>query len=55
MLPERLRRALAVTLPGLDAQLQMAPRLKTGLEPRAASENLRPAAALLLIYPHAGQ
>jgi 8-oxo-dGTP pyrophosphatase MutT (NUDIX family) len=52
MFPDTLRRVLAGPLPGLDAQLRMAPRFKTGPEPRIASEDLRPAAALLLIYPH---
>jgi len=32
----------------------MAPRLRSGLEPGADLEALRPAAALLLIYPHEG-
>ena len=52
MLPDRLRRRLASPLPGLDAQLRMAPRPRfmqaAGLDMSA----LRPAAALLLIYPH---
>jgi 8-oxo-dGTP pyrophosphatase MutT (NUDIX family) len=52
---DTLRRALAGPLPGLDAQLRMAPRFKTGTEPRLLSDDLRPAAALLLIYPHADE
>jgi 8-oxo-dGTP pyrophosphatase MutT (NUDIX family) len=52
--PEILRQRLAAPLPGLDAQLRMAPRPRTGpLEP-IESETLRPAAGLLLIYPHEG-
>src|ERR1043166_2036421 len=50
-LPERLRERLALPLPGRDAQIRMAP------QPRAwpADETpLRPAAALLVIYPHEG-
>jgi 8-oxo-dGTP pyrophosphatase MutT (NUDIX family) len=35
--------------------LRMAPRLKTGVEPRLQLEDMRPAAALLLIYPHEGE
>jgi 8-oxo-dGTP pyrophosphatase MutT (NUDIX family) len=49
-LPDALRRRLSEPLPGLEAQLRMAPRPlmrpDPGLEP-----GLRPAAALLLIYP----
>ena len=51
-LPDALRRALAGPLPGLDAQLRMAPRFRSGLIPERASDGLRPAAALLLVYPH---
>ena len=54
-LPRALKRALAAPLPGLDAQLRMAPRFGAGPEPRMLREGLRPAAALLLLYPHAGQ
>ncbi|MSO29370.1 MAG: CoA pyrophosphatase [Acidobacteria bacterium] len=52
-LPDALRRALAGPLPGLDAQLRMAPRFR----PQPADlelDNLRSAAALLLVYPHNG-
>jgi 8-oxo-dGTP pyrophosphatase MutT (NUDIX family) len=51
---ETLRRRLAGRLPGLDAQLRMAPRPRSGPEPGPALEALRPAAALLLVYPHRG-
>ncbi|MGH9203026.1 MAG: NUDIX hydrolase [Vicinamibacterales bacterium] len=54
-LPETLRWALLGSLPGLDAQLRMAPRPRAGVEPRVALEDLRPAAALLLVYPHESQ
>src|SRR4029078_905050 len=50
--PDELRRRLAQPLPGLAAQLRMAP------DPRMWPEDgatLRPAAALLLIYPNGGQ
>ena len=47
-----LRRRLAEPLPGLAAQLRMAPDPRTWPEEGAA---LRPAAALLLIYPHHDQ
>jgi 8-oxo-dGTP pyrophosphatase MutT (NUDIX family) len=49
-----LRRRLAASLPGVDAQLRMAPRLRAGPEPDVPLDALRPAAALLLVYPHAG-
>jgi 8-oxo-dGTP pyrophosphatase MutT (NUDIX family) len=54
-LPGALKRALAAPLPGLDAQLRMAPRFGEGPEPRMLPDGLRHAAALLLLYPHAGQ
>jgi len=49
-----LRRRLSLPLPGLDAQLRMAPRPRAGPDPALALDDLRPAAALLLIYPHEG-
>jgi 8-oxo-dGTP pyrophosphatase MutT (NUDIX family) len=51
-LPEALRRRLSEPLPGLDAQLRMAPRPLMHPD-RSLESGLRPAAALLLIYPHA--
>ena len=54
-LPGALKRALAAPLPGLEAQLRMAPRFGEGPEPRMLRAGLRQAAALLLLYPHAGQ
>jgi 8-oxo-dGTP pyrophosphatase MutT (NUDIX family) len=50
-LPRELKRALAAPLPGLDAQLRMAPRFRDGIEPRSDRDGLRHAAALLLVYP----
>lgn len=50
-LPDVLRRALAGPLPGLDAQLRMAPRFAGVPPPRVAEPDFRPAAALLLLYP----
>ena len=51
-LPDDLRRRIAEPLPGLAAQLRMAPDPRTWPDEGAP---LRPAAALLLIYPHAGE
>lgn len=53
-LAARLRSALALPLPGLEAQLRLAPRPRTGWDPRHLPEGLRDAAALVLLYPHAG-
>jgi 8-oxo-dGTP pyrophosphatase MutT (NUDIX family) len=54
-LPRALKRALAAPLPGLEAQLRMAPRFGERPEPRIPRDGLRHAAALLLLYPHAGR
>jgi len=54
-LPRALKRVLAQPLPGLDAQLRMAPRFRDVAEPRLPREGLRHAAALLLLYPQAGE
>ena len=51
-LPDALRRRLSQPLPGLEAQLRMAPRPLMRPDP-ALEPGLRPAAALLLIYPYA--
>jgi 8-oxo-dGTP pyrophosphatase MutT (NUDIX family) len=51
-LPDDLRRRLAKPLPGLVAQLRMAPDPRTWPEDGAV---LRPAAALLLVYPLGGE
>jgi 8-oxo-dGTP pyrophosphatase MutT (NUDIX family) len=50
--PIVLRRRLAEPLPGLEAQLRMAPRPRLSPDPAAV---LRPAAALLLVYPDGGR
>ncbi len=49
-LEQRLREALSVPLPGLEAQLRLAPEHRRVLPP-VAEEQLRHAAALLLLYP----
>jgi 8-oxo-dGTP pyrophosphatase MutT (NUDIX family) len=54
-LPHALRRVLAGPLPGLAAQLRMAPRVREVMEPRVVHDGLRPAAGLLLLYPQAGE
>ena len=51
-LPEDLRRRLAGALPGREAQVRMAPQPRIWPSPGAV---LRPAAALILVYPHAGE
>jgi 8-oxo-dGTP pyrophosphatase MutT (NUDIX family) len=51
-LRDELRRRLLEPLPGLDAQLRMAPNPRTWPDP---GTTLRPAAALLLMYPHEGE
>jgi 8-oxo-dGTP pyrophosphatase MutT (NUDIX family) len=49
-LPDDLRRRLAGPLPGREAQVRLAPRPRQWPDADAV---LRPAAALLLVYPHA--
>jgi len=48
----RLREALTGHLPGLDAQLRMAPEPRIGWDPLKFPEGARDGAALLLLYPH---
>lgn len=43
--------ALARPLPGVEAQLRMAPRPRVGWDPHRFPEGLREGAALLLVYP----
>lgn len=50
-LERQLRRALAPPLPGLEAQLRMAPQPRVGWDPENPPPNLRDAAALVLVYP----
>ena len=52
-LERRLRRALAGTLPGMEAQMRMAPVPRPGWLPGRSPEASRPAAALLLLFPAA--
>ncbi|HTM03242.1 MAG TPA: CoA pyrophosphatase [Vicinamibacterales bacterium] len=52
LLIDRVRRRLAEPLPGREAQIRMAPQPRQWPPDTAV---LRPAAALLLIYPHAGE
>jgi 8-oxo-dGTP pyrophosphatase MutT (NUDIX family) len=47
-----LRQALEAPLPGLDAQLRLAPSPRTGWDPFRVPGGLRAAAALVLLYPH---
>lgn len=47
----QLRSALAGPLPGLDAQLRMAPRPRVGWDPLKFPADARAAAALILLYP----
>ena len=47
----RLQNALSGPLPGLDAQLRMAPSPRVGWDPLKVPEGTRDGAALLLIYP----
>lgn len=49
---DALRDRLARPLPGLAAQLHMAPRPRPGWDPHTLPSGLRDAAALLLLYPH---
>jgi len=48
----RLREALAAPLPGLAAQLRMAPEPRFGWDPLKFPEGTSDGAALLLVYPH---
>lgn len=47
-----LRTALSGPLPGLDAQLRMAPSPRIGWDPTSMPAGARDGAALLLVYPH---
>jgi 8-oxo-dGTP pyrophosphatase MutT (NUDIX family) len=48
----RVRSRMAQPLPGLDAQLRLAPKPRTGWDPLTFPADARDAAALLLVYPH---
>ncbi len=47
-----MRAALLAPLPGLDAQLRLAPMPRPGWDPHQVPDGLRDAAGLVLIYPH---
>jgi 8-oxo-dGTP pyrophosphatase MutT (NUDIX family) len=49
---EQIRRGLQRPLPGLDAQLKMAPEPRLGWDPLKFPEGAHDGAALLLVYPH---
>lgn len=48
----QLRAALSGPLPGLAAQLKMAPKPRLGWDPLKFPDGARDGAALLLVYPH---
>ena len=48
----QLRAALSRPLPGLEAQLRMAPQPRAGWDPLKFPDDARAGAALLLVYPH---
>jgi 8-oxo-dGTP pyrophosphatase MutT (NUDIX family) len=50
-LSSRLRTALDGPLPGLEAQLRLAPQPRVGWDPYHLPDGLRDAAGLLLLYP----
>ena len=49
---DHLRRALRGPLPGLEAQLRMAPNPRVGWDPLKFPDGARDGAGLLLVYPH---
>jgi len=51
----RVRRGLARPLPGFEAQATLAPRPNAGPLERRDRGDGRPAAALILLYPHRGE
>jgi 8-oxo-dGTP pyrophosphatase MutT (NUDIX family) len=50
---EKIRRGLLRPLPGLTAQLRMAPQPRTGWDPLTVPDDAHDGAALLLVYPAA--
>jgi len=52
MTPDWLRGRMAQPLPGLEAQLHMAPKPRVGWDPLKFPDGARDGAALLLVYPH---
>jgi len=53
-LETRLAEALAKPLPGIEAQLRMAPRPRVGWDPHSIPAGLRDGAVLVLVYPGSG-
>jgi 8-oxo-dGTP pyrophosphatase MutT (NUDIX family) len=51
----RLQAALSRPLPGLEAQLRMAPTPRVGWDPLKVPDGTRDGAALVLVYPHDDQ
>lgn len=51
----QLREALARPLPGLEAQMHMAPAPRVGWDPAMVPAGLRDAAGLILLYPMRGE
>lgn len=51
---DALRARLARPLPGLDAQLRLAPQPRPGWDPHVVPPGMRDAAGLVLLYPHEG-
>jgi 8-oxo-dGTP pyrophosphatase MutT (NUDIX family) len=54
-LPQQLLDALSRPLPGLEAQLRMAPSPRVGWDPLKVPDGTRDGAALILVYPHGDQ
>jgi 8-oxo-dGTP pyrophosphatase MutT (NUDIX family) len=54
-LETHLRQAFANPLPGLEAQLRLAPSPRVGWDPHRLPDGLRDAAALVLVYPREGE
>ena len=52
MTPDWLRARMAPPLPGIEAQLHMAPNPRVGWDPLRFPDGARDGAALLLVYPH---
>lgn len=50
-----LRQRLQRPLPGIEAQLRLSPRPRTAVHPSPGLGDLRPAAALMLLYRHDGR
>lgn len=55
VIADAVRRRLSAPLPGLDAQLRMAPQPRPGWDPLVIPPGVRAAAGLVLLYPHDGR